>query len=147
MPHKRAMLSALAGSWLLYSSLPLYAQEQEAVQEQEADQEQEAAQGQEAAILPKERLNVTVEAVTDVPMRKRPPNLGYLFIFAPGETVGVVKKGEKVKINGKKFVKTFFGDDVWVKVKRVGQEKKPEGWVYFGSGGISPYFQLVAQGD
>jgi len=141
MPRKRAMLSALAGSWLLYSSLPLYAQEQEAVQEQEADQEQEAA------ILPKERLNVTVEAVTDVPMRKRPPNLGYLFISAPGETIGVVKKGEKVKINGKKFVKTFFGDDVWVKVKRVGQEKKPEGWVYFGSGGLSPYFQLVAQGD
>lgn len=147
MPRKRAMLSALMGSWLLCAHLPLFAQEQETAQGQETTQEEETAQEQETTILPKARLNVNVEVVADVPMKKRPPSLGYMFISAPGETIGIIKKGEKVKIIGRKAVKTFFGTDIWVKVKRVNQAKKPEGWVYFGDGDLSPYFQLLGQGD
>jgi len=127
MWRKRILLSALAGSMVLCTSFALLAQEM--------------------AILPKDRATFTIEAVTDVPMRKKPPNSGYLFIAGPGEAVAVIKAGERVKVLRKKVIKTFFGNDIWVRVKRIEQEKKPEGWVFWGSEETSPDFRLAKKGE
>jgi hypothetical protein len=124
---KRVVVLALvAGGWTLCSRLTLLAQE-------------------EAVRMPKERVSFTAEAVADVPLRKKPPNLGYLFISGAGDTIGVIQKGEKIKVRGRKVIRTFFGDDIWVRVKRTNQEKKTEGWAYFGTPESSPYFRRVTQ--
>ena len=123
MLSKRLALSALASSLMLCTSFALFAQE--------------------TVILPKDRSNFTLEAVTDVPMRRRPPNYGYIFISSPEESLALIKKGEKVKMRGKKVIRTFFGDDTWIKVRQTEQGKKAEGWVYFGSGDTSLYFRLA----
>jgi hypothetical protein len=97
---------------------------------------------QEGAIrLPQGHTNLIVEAITDVPLRRTPPNRGYIFITGPRDIIGFIEKGEKVKVQGKKVLRTFFGDDIWVRVKRVNQEKKAGGWVYFGTPDSSPYFR------
>ena len=96
-----------------------------------------------AILIPKERKSFTVEAIADVPIRRRPPNWGYVFLTGPGDTIGVIKKGEKVKVQGKKVIRTFFGEDIWVKFKQTNQGKKTEGWAYFGTKDASPYFQLA----
>jgi len=130
MLRKCLVLSALAGSVVLCTSFALFAQE--------------------TAILPEDRDTFTIEAVTDVPMRKKPPNAGYIFIYSPGDMVAVIKAGEKVKVQRRKIVKTFFGNEVWVRVKRIEQEKKPEGWIYWGSeeaSQASPDFRRVKKGE
>ncbi len=95
------------------------------------------------SLIPKERTSFTVEAITDVPIRRRPPNWGYIFLAGPGDTTGVIKKGEKVKVKGKKVIRTFFGEDIWVKLKQTNQGKKSGSWAYFGTKDASPYFRLA----
>jgi hypothetical protein len=101
----------------------------------------------EAVRMPKERVNFTAEATTTVLLRKKPPNLGYLFITGPGNGIGLLEKGEKVKVRGRKVIKTFFGDDVWVRVSRLNQEKKGEAWAYYGTPESSLYFRRITPGE
>jgi hypothetical protein len=96
--------------------------------------------------MPKDRVNFIVEATTTVLLRRKPPNLGYLFIGSPGRGVGLLEKGERVRVKGRKIVKTFFGDDIWVRVSRLNQEEKTA-WAYFGTPESSPYFRRVKQGE
>jgi hypothetical protein len=125
MARKQFLLSALVGSVLFYTGVGLRAQE--------------------IVAFPKDKNNFYIEAVTNVPLRKKPPNYGYIFISNRDEVIAVINKGEKVKVRDKKILKTFFGDDIWVKVRRTEQEKKIEGWSYFGSEGLSPHFRLVEE--
>jgi hypothetical protein len=100
----------------------------------------------EAVRMPKERVSFIAEATTTVLLRRRPPNLGYLFIAGPGNGIGLLEKGERVKVKGRKIIRTFFGDDIWVRVSRLNQEEK-EAWAYFGTPESSPYFRRVKQGE
>ena len=100
---------------------------------------------QEIVAFPKDKNNFYIEAVTNVALRKKPPNYGYIFISNRDEVIAVINKGEKVKVRDKKILKTFFGNDIWVKVRRTEQEKKIEGWSYFGSDSRSPHFRLVEE--
>jgi len=117
----------VVGGWTLCSSLPLLARA--------------------AVPMPKGPGNFTAEATTTVLLRRKPPNLGYLFIAGPGNAVGLLEKGEKVKVGKRKVIRTFFGDDIWVRVSRLNPEKKGEGWVYFGTAESSPSFRRITQGE
>src|SRR5262245_55218294 len=71
------VLTLIVGGWILCSSLTLLARE--------------------AGRMPKERVSFIAEATTTVLLRRRPPNLGYLFIAGPGNGIGLLEKGERVK--------------------------------------------------
>jgi len=120
------VLTLLVSGWLLCSGLLL---------------------ARETARMPKEHANFTAEVTTAVVLRTKPPNLGYLFITGPGKGIGLLEKGEKVKVRGKKVIRTFFGDDIWVRVSRLNQGKSGEAWAYFGTPDSSPYFHRVTSGD
>lgn len=72
-------------------------------------------------------------ALSDVPVRDRPPGGGALYV--PGQQTGYVRSGETIEVSEEQIVSTLLGNQKWVYFSRQKQLSPSNGWVLVGKAG------------
>jgi hypothetical protein len=82
-----------------------------------------------------------LEATEKVPIRASPPTEKFLFfVGAPGDKLGELSVGTKVKVVGSETISALLQKDVWIKTEA---PSGVVGWVYCGAETKATNFKIV----